>query len=72
MGNLLVLQCEEYYLLELKISLFRPQTYLNSQKNGRNRMESNNSYLDFTDGARVTIVCHPQTALPMFRAFMVS
>ena len=38
MGNLLVLQCEEYYLLELKISLFRPQTYLNSQKNRCNRM----------------------------------
>ena len=49
-GGISVLQCEGYYLLDLKIRLFIPHTFLQEHKTGRYSLEWEKSIFELPNG----------------------
>ena len=68
-GGIYVIQCKGYYLPDLKIRLFSPQTFLRGHKTGRYSLEWDKSISELPNGNTVTIGYHRQTSLPILRGF---
>ena len=68
-GGISLLQCKGYYLPDLKIQLFSPQTFLRGHKTGRYSLEWDKSISELPNGNTVTIGYHRQTSLPILRGF---
>ena len=74
-GGLSVLECEAYYLPNLKFRLFSPQVYLREiaeekgELKGEYCLKWDSSVFRLENGDNLTIGYHHQTALPVFRAF---
>jgi hypothetical protein len=74
-GGLSVLECEAYYLPNLKFRLFSPQVYLRQRAESQGELKGDyclkwdSSVLRLENGDNLTIGYHHQTALPVFRAF---
>ena len=64
-GGISVLQCEGYYLPDLKIRLFSPQTFLQEHKTGRYSLEWDKSIFELPNGDRINIVYRRQTSTPI-------
>ena len=74
-GGLSVLECEAYYLPRLKFRLFSPQVYLRElaeqkgELKGEHCLKWDSSVFRLENGDNLTVGCHHQTTLPVFRAF---
>ena len=68
-GDISILTCEGYYLPTLRVRLLSPQVWMNHHKGGKYVMEYNRSHLQFPDGSHLSLGYHPQTSLPVIRAF---
>ena len=64
-----MLQCKGYYLPDLKIRLFSPQTFLQEHKTGRYSLEWDKSIFELHNGDTITIGYQRQTSLPILRGF---
>ena len=64
-GGISVLQCEGYYLSDLNIRLFSPQTFLQEHKTGRYSLKWDKSIFELPNGDTVTIGYQRQTSLPI-------
>ena len=68
-GDVSIITCEGYYLPSLRVRLLSPQVWMHHHQGGRYVMEYNKSHLHFPDGAQLSLGYHPQTSLPVIRAF---
>ena len=68
-GDISIITCEGYYLPTLRVRLLSPQVWMNHHKGGKYVMEYNRSHLQFPDGSHLSLGYHPQTSLPVIRAF---
>ena len=70
-GGLSILECEGYFLPDIKVCLFRPQVFIQEpqERDGTYTLTWDGSVFVFKTRYFISIVYHRQNALPVLQAF---